>query len=235
MPDSHIPFHALPAQTSFFFVRHGQSVSNLERRIQGHAESPLTDRGRRQAAAAGRFFEEHEIDRIFVSPLGRTVETAEIIASESGVGELVVVPELIELDTGSYSGKAFHELEPYNPTLYKRFQEQSWEAIPDAERITSLQERARTVWDMLLAHATSGHRATLCVSHGGMIQWIMKSTFVPPGERWMPLFPVSNCGIYEFRAQSSMASPATETPPRPGTGYFGEWRKINYLPYETES
>ncbi|MFP4549471.1 MAG: histidine phosphatase family protein [Spirochaetales bacterium] len=235
MPHSTIPFHTLPVQTSFFFVRHGQSVSNLERRIQGHAESPLTDEGRRQAAGAGRFFAAHEIDRLFVSPLGRTVETAEIIASESGIGELVVVPELIELDTGSYSGKAFHELEPHDPAMFRRFQEESWEALPDAERISSLQQRARAVWEMLLEHAKAGHRATLCVTHGGMIQWIVKSTFVPAGERWMPLFPASNCGIYEYRVQSTLADPANDSPPQPGTGYFGEWRRINFIPYETES
>lgn len=225
-------FHTVPAPCRFFFVRHGQSESNLERRIQGHGESPLTNIGRDQARAAGVWLKNRKIGPVFASPLGRAHETAQIIARTAGLGAVVPERDLMELDTGRYSGRTFSELEPEDPDLFERFRVESWEAVPDAERISALQARARRVWDMLLEQAHSGAAATLCVSHGGMIQWIIKATIGPGADRWMPLFPASNCGIFEFRVESTVPEGYSETVAR-GTGYFGEWRHVNHVPYET--
>jgi broad specificity phosphatase PhoE len=225
-------FHMLHQRCSFFFVRHGQSASNLQRRIQGHQESPLTDVGREQAAAAGHWLTGQPIERILTSPLGRTRETAQIIARAARIDRIELLPELIELDTGRYSGKTFSELEPEDPDLFERFRIESWEAVPDAERIRSLQSRALKVWEELLKIAGNGARALLCVSHGGMIQWIIKATIGPGANRWMPLFPASNCGIFEFRAETTLPQ-GFHGEVAPGTGYFGEWRRINHVPYDT--
>ena len=64
------------------FLRHGESVGNAERRWQGQADYPLTERGRQQAQAlADRWLAEgRTFDCILTSPLKRARETADIIA-----------------------------------------------------------------------------------------------------------------------------------------------------------
>ena len=68
-----------------WLIRHGESEGNLERRIQGWQDFPLTNRGRRQAARlAERLAEEAGIEAIITSPLARAATTAEIIGAVLG-------------------------------------------------------------------------------------------------------------------------------------------------------
>jgi phosphohistidine phosphatase len=76
-----------------YFLRHGQAVSRAEWRDDDGLR-PLTEAGRKalrregQALAALGLGE--EIEAIITSPLARAKETAEIVAAELGLGELVV-------------------------------------------------------------------------------------------------------------------------------------------------
>ncbi|MBE9101377.1 histidine phosphatase family protein [Vacuolonema iberomarrocanum] len=65
------------------FVRHAQSVGNVERRMQGCADYPLTEEGKRQAARlAERLRQEGwHPTHIYSSPLKRAAQTAEILLS----------------------------------------------------------------------------------------------------------------------------------------------------------
>ena len=94
-----------PESIHITFLRHGESVGNLENRFQGHADFPLTDRGRLQARllaerwqAAGTHF-----DRAISSPLLRASETAEIICSTLQV-PLETDPGWMEIDNGLIAG-----------------------------------------------------------------------------------------------------------------------------------
>ena len=70
-----------------YFVRHGETVWNVENKICGATESPLTERGREQARAIGRELRarmdagELKLDRMLCSPLSRARDTAEEIAN----------------------------------------------------------------------------------------------------------------------------------------------------------
>ena len=70
-----------------YFTRHGQTVWNVENKICGVTDSPLTDLGRSQARALGRQLADdgHGITHILCSPLSRAHETAQIIAAETGL------------------------------------------------------------------------------------------------------------------------------------------------------
>ena len=71
----------------FYFVRHGETEWNKADRICGISESPLTERGRQQAAEAGEYIKAQglRIDEILFSPLGRAKETASIISGITGI------------------------------------------------------------------------------------------------------------------------------------------------------
>lgn len=228
-------FHRLPRTAEFYFVRHGESESNKAGRIQGLSDSPLSSTGLKHARAAGEWFVGKEIDAVFSSPLSRAMQTATTITGIAGLPDPIADPELVELDTGSYSGKRIAELSQLDEDLFRQFRIHSWEVVPEAERIESLQRRAMSVWSRLIQAAIDGKRRMLCVSHGGMIQWLLKATIGATTQRWMPLFPASNCGIFLFRAESTIPEGHREDPGEnhvPGTGYYGVWALVNHVPYD---
>eukprot|EP00729_Bicosta_minor_P008161 gene8161-15103_t len=68
---------------TILLVRHGQTVWNSQKRWQGQKNSPLTAKGRAGATALGqRLCADGGVDIIFSSDLGRTLETAALIAAE---------------------------------------------------------------------------------------------------------------------------------------------------------
>jgi len=53
---------------TLYFVRHGQTVDNLENRIQGHSDSPLTTLGMKQAEAIAERLASEHFDAIYSTP-----------------------------------------------------------------------------------------------------------------------------------------------------------------------
>ncbi|WJH36612.1 histidine phosphatase family protein [Paenibacillus sp. CC-CFT747] len=54
--------------TTVYLVRHGQTQWNVEHRLQGHQDSPLTEWGIQQAEWLGEALHGERIDRIYTSP-----------------------------------------------------------------------------------------------------------------------------------------------------------------------
>ena len=94
--------------TTFYFVRHGESEGNAARVFTGQTDSPLTARGRQQAAAVAEELANVKFDRIVSSDLSRTRDTADAIAKRHGIS-VESVPELREIDVGDRTGKTFDE------------------------------------------------------------------------------------------------------------------------------
>jgi broad specificity phosphatase PhoE len=221
-------FRELTHSTRFTFVRHGESEANRRNVIQGHRDYPLSEAGREHARAAGNWLAEREVDLVCSSPLERSHATAKIIAEETGVAEPLIIDELKELDTGVYSGKSLRDSPDVDPDELKRFRIYSWDAVPGAESREALHRRAVVAWDMLIDRANTGCGHIVAVTHGGMVQWIIKATIGGPDQRWMPVFGMSNCGISTFIAEST--SDDSDALPL-NTGFFGNWRVINHVPY----
>ena len=87
-------------------IRHGQSVANANKSVQGREEGKLTEKGVNQAKEAGKFLKEnYKIDMVFCSPLARCVETLENILDQYPIeGEMLMSKLLEERDFGEYSG-----------------------------------------------------------------------------------------------------------------------------------
>lgn len=88
----------------FYFLRHGETESNLHGTIAGATDVPLTERGRLQARAAATVLENCRITAIYSSPLCRACDTAEYIARSLDL-LIVVIPELAERNWGVLEGK----------------------------------------------------------------------------------------------------------------------------------
>jgi len=213
-------FSDLERPASFYILRHGETVATAESRIQGRSEYPLNENGRAQAADLARHLEGAGVRRLLYSPLSRARETAAIVAAALGLdgSELAAEPALVELDTGRFSGLTLTEIRERFPAEHEAFGYCSWEAVPDAERAEELYRRASLAWSRLKAEAKASGGNVAAVSHGGMIQWLVRATF---GCRsWMPLLSTGNCGVFELFVD----------PVGGGRPAYLQWKELNRLP-----
>ena len=72
---------------SIYFARHGETVWNVENKICGMTDNPLTEKGRQQARELGQKVKESgvHIDEILYSPLSRAADTAKAVAEATGL------------------------------------------------------------------------------------------------------------------------------------------------------
>jgi len=237
-----------------YFVRHGESEGNRKGKILGRMDLGLSELGRDHARAAGRFFA-GELDgaasdpavsgasgegkggaRVYLatSPLLRCRETTALIRDEAELPEAEVRQELIELDTGIFSGKGLGEIARDMPGAFATFRVESWEAVEGAEGIASLYSRAVKAWELLVDRANGGADAVIAVTHAGFLQWLLKASFAGPEQAWMPVIKAANCGIFHCHLEPTWygTAPATEAPEaEKADGFFAEWRRMNYIPY----
>ncbi len=155
---------------TLYILRHGQTEWNVERRIQGHMDSPLTELGRQQADTHGKTLKSlGGIDQLFVSPSGRARETAFIVnsyaVSPSGraretafivnsYAKAVVTFEssLMERDCGEWSGQMLSEVEARYPQAWQaRTDDPFQHRPPGGENLSDMQERVGTFLQSLYA------------------------------------------------------------------------------------
>lgn len=85
-------------------IRHGQTVLNRKKALQGRSDLPLNETGTAEAMQAKQLLDRQGIvfDRVYSSPLARAVETARIA---SGSDDIRTDERLIEMDYGPYEGQ----------------------------------------------------------------------------------------------------------------------------------
>jgi broad specificity phosphatase PhoE len=154
--------------TTIFLARHGESDWNVEKRFQGHSDRPLTERGREQAHALADLVGSEKIDAVYTSPLSRARETAEIVAARAGL-KAVALPELREVDTGSWSGLSRADVEARFPEGFTRWRSggSGWE---DGESYEEMAERVIGALRKIAEDHPDGR--VLVISHGGPIRAI---------------------------------------------------------------
>ncbi len=92
-----------------FFVRHGATVWNLTGKWQGSIDIELSDIGREQAIEAARKLISEEFSVIYSSQKSRALETAGIIAEETGKN-VVVDTRIAERNMGVFEGRTTMEI-----------------------------------------------------------------------------------------------------------------------------
>lgn len=154
--------------TIILIARHGQSDWNAAKRWQGHADRPLTEKGREQAHALAARLAHIELHAVYASDLRRALDTATVVA-ESQALEVQVEPDLREVDVGSWSGLTRAEAEERFPEGFARWKAgfPGWE---DGESYEAMTDRViRTVKAIAERHLDE---RVLVVSHGGPIRAI---------------------------------------------------------------
>lgn len=151
-------------------IRHGESLSNREGRVQGQADVELSEVGQRQAAAVADWCrsqpEMAAADELWSSPLRRARATAEAIGVAIGK-PVQLADDLRELHAGIFQGHLWDDLVVRFPTEVARWQSGDLDyQIPKGESRRQLAERGRQALEALADRPT---KRMIVVAHGGIL------------------------------------------------------------------
>jgi 2,3-bisphosphoglycerate-dependent phosphoglycerate mutase len=102
-------------------MRHGLAENNVSRTLVGrHIESHLTPQGRQQVADTAMQLKSIPIDKVYVSPVIRAMETAQIICKTLGM-DYEIDERLYEIELGKLVGMNYEEVTTKYGDLFLRF------------------------------------------------------------------------------------------------------------------
>ena len=183
-----------------YLVRHGETQWNAERRIQGQSDSPLTEKGVQQAWQVAERARTLGITHVISSDLGRTQQTARIIADACGC-DVILEPRIRELDMGVLEKRHIDTLketeEGWRRTLVNGTEDGR---IPEGESMQELSVRMHAALAECLK-LPAGSRPLL-VSHGIALGCLVSTILGLPAyaERRLRL---RNCSISRIDYQES--------------------------------
>lgn len=174
------------------FMRHPETVSNVEHFFSGRLDVPLTPNGERQRDRAVGALVAFAPDRLFCSPLSRARGLAEMAAERLGV-PCTPLDDLLEIDFGPLEGmdvsRAMNEGLGFPWPLDERGVSQP---PAGAESFERLRERTARVLDLL--RPLEGKSA--CVTHGGYLRMLMACAYDIPLARFWDMHVLNVSSLY---------------------------------------
>lgn len=161
----------IPTPTEILLIRHGETLWNLESRIQGHQNSPLTPLGIRQAHAVAERIARHKIDAIYTSDLRRASHTAEIIARRISMASQPN-PRLRERNFGVLEGCPTSDIPEHFQEIQRARLADPFYVIPGGESLREFQNRAVDCVTQI-AQGHCGQRSAI-VTHGGVLDVLFR-------------------------------------------------------------
>ncbi len=150
--------------TQLILIRHGETVWNTERRMQGHLDSPLTARGLWQAEQLGERMQSLPFTTLYSSDLPRAHRTAQHIAAVTSHA-IVTDERLRERNFGMFEGLTQAEMQAREPQAYARFMSRDPQyAVPGGESPAEFFARCRAALEEL-AHRHADETIAV-VTHG---------------------------------------------------------------------
>jgi broad specificity phosphatase PhoE len=154
---------------AIFFVRHGETTWNQQKRVMGRREIPLNRVGVAQAKQIARLIPEIGVSAIYTSPLARAMETARILAKPANL-PVKIDAGLTELAFGRWEGRLFRDIR--KDEVYRRFVAMPLQsAVPGGETIVEVQNRGLKAIKNALGEFPDAR--ILFVSHGDVIRAVL--------------------------------------------------------------
>lgn len=147
-----------------YIIRHGKPEFRGEKRCIGTTDLPLSEEGREQMREVCERLRHANIRRIFVSPLARTRESAEILSE--GMIPITEIPELREIDMGVWENQTFSRIRRDYPEEYEaRGRDFAGFRPQGGETFRECQQRAYLAYRKILAEAEGN---VALVAHAGV-------------------------------------------------------------------
>jgi broad specificity phosphatase PhoE len=164
------------AATRIFMIRHGATILTAEDRFAGATDVPLSDEGREQARRLAERLSAEKIAAVFASPMGRTMETAKILAAPHG---LTVQEQdgFREISHGRWEQMTRREVEKQFPEEAANWEKDPYTFAPEGGE-SGLAVTARALPTLVnLVREFQGENL-LVVSHKGTIRLLLSSLLV---------------------------------------------------------
>lgn len=159
--------------TRIIAIRHGETAWNLDTRIQGHLDIPLSAVGHRQAERLAAALSDEPLAAIYASDLTRARQTAHYLGQAHGVA-VTPEPALRERGFGDFEGKTFSEIEALLPEQSLRWRRRDPEFAPaGGESLLALRSRVVAAAERLAAQHP-GELIAL-IGHGGVMDVLYRA------------------------------------------------------------
>ncbi|WP_050637103.1 histidine phosphatase family protein [Candidatus Stoquefichus sp. SB1] len=172
---------------TLYLMRHGQTLFNVQQRIQGWCDSPLTELGIQQAKKAGQYFKEHQIhfDHAYSSTSERCCDTLELV-TDMPYTRLKGLKENFYGELEAESERLNAHLTPQDcETFYLQFGGESSETVKE--------RMIKTLTEIM---QQDDHQSVLAVSHSGACFNFLRA-FQDPMEELKKGF--GNCCIFVYK------------------------------------
>ena len=160
-------------------LRHGKTAANITHEYCGrYYDAPLCDEGIETARGYG---EDLSLERVYVTPLSRTHQTAKLLFPAA---EQVVVENLAEMDFGDFEHRSYADMA--DDPAYRAWVDSGCnDRCPNGETRAEFTERTCKAFDELVAAAAArGEERVVIVAHGGTLMAVMGEWAQPSKPYW---------------------------------------------------
>ena len=158
--------------TIIYLTRHGETEWNIEKRLQGRGDSPLTKDGIQRAKELRDRIKNIDIDVIYSSPIKRALNTANILRGNKNI-DIITDDSLMEMCFGDYEGKKIDIVQEENPSWDINLIMQGNVEIcaPNGENLKEVRERISKLMNKIIAENIG--KSILIVTHGITLKALM--------------------------------------------------------------
>lgn len=158
--------------TELIFIRHGETIWNLEKRWQGHLDSPLTPAGLMHGRAVAERLASLSFDALYSSDLPRARRMAEDISARTGK-PIIHEPSYRERQYGVFEGRTMDDIRELFPQAHADYvARKPGFSIPESESVEAKHERISQAMGTT-AQRHPGQRIVI-VTHGGVIDSVFR-------------------------------------------------------------
>lgn len=178
-----------------YAMRHGETDWNVQVRLQGCADVPLNEKGKKLAKVTGETLKNTKFDAVFSSPLSRAVETAKLVLGNQNV-PIVTDDRIKEISFGEWEGrrsqKEYGEIpqEMLNNFFHAP---EKYVAPPKGETFAEILARTKDFYEELIQKKEYENSNILISSHGAAVRALLQCVYCD-GNFWQSGVP-HNCAI----------------------------------------
>lgn len=176
-------------------IRHGESETNLKKVFTGQLDTPLTHNGKNQAVLMAEYVSRYSIDKIYVSPLQRAVDTARSIVQRQNC-PMERCDAFQELYAGQWQGKTFEEIAREYPESYEIWRKNIGMAAPEGgETCEEMYRRVTNAFVEILGNTSD--KVVCIVCHAIPIR-MMESYMQQKSPQEISWVPNASVTVYEY-------------------------------------
>ena len=157
-----------------YFVRHGQTIWNVEKRFQGLSDSPLTELGITQAKLLGEKLKNIKFDKFYSTSLKRAYDTANYIKGNRKQ-KVEIFDDFVEISMGDMEGIKQEDFKKLYPEQVKNFFFNQLEYDPSSfggESFLEVRERVIRGLNKFI-ELNKNYERVLVVSHGATLKTLL--------------------------------------------------------------